>query len=49
VLGGKDCDEMFDKIMSEDITPTELVETMIERSKGTNQRDIVSEIISMMS
>lgn len=48
-LGGHDCDEMHDKIMSEEMFPDELVKIMVDRSKGTDKQEIVSEIIELMS
>lgn len=48
-IGGEDCDEMHDKIMSEEMFPDELVKIMIDRSKGTDKQEIVSEIVELMS
>ena len=48
-LGNDDCDKMHDKIMSEEMSPTELVEIMRKRARGTKQSEIVSEIIGLMS
>ena len=47
-LGGEDCDIMHDKIMSEEMFPDELVKIMIDRSKGTDQSEIVSTIVEIM-
>ena len=48
-IGGDDCEELHDKIMSEEMFPGELVEIMIDRSKGTDKQEIVSEIVELMS
>lgn len=48
-IGGNDCEELHDKVMSEEMFPDELSEIMIKRSKGTDQQEIVSEIVGMMS
>ena len=48
-IGGEDCEILHDKVMSEEMFPDELVEIMVKRSKGTDQQEMVSEIISLMS
>ena len=48
-LGGDDCEVLHDKIMSEEMFPEELVKIMTDRSKGTSQYEIVSEIVELMS
>ena len=48
-IGGKDCEELHDKVMSEEMFPDELAKIMIERSRGTDQYEIVSEIIELMA
>ena len=48
-LGGDDCEVLHDKIMSEEMFPEELIEIMTDRSKGTQQHEIVSEIVDLMS
>lgn len=48
-IGGDDCESLRDKVMSEEMFPDELVKIMVDRSKGTNQSEIVSEIVELMS
>ena len=48
-IGGDDCDVLHDKVMSEDMLPDEFVKIMIDRSKNTDQSEIVSEIVELMS
>ena len=48
-IGGNDCEVLHDKIMSEEMFPEELVKIMVNRSKGTDQSEIVSEIVELMS
>ena len=48
-LGHDDCEVMYDEIMSEDLSPYELVKIMKERSKDTSQSEIVSKIVELMA
>jgi len=48
-IGGDDCEILHDKVMSEEMFPDELMEIMVKRSKGTDQQEIVSEIVELMS
>ena len=48
-IGENDCDNLHDKVMSEDMLPDEFVKIMVDRSKNTDQSEIVSEIVDLMS
>lgn len=48
-IGGDDCEDLHEKVMSEEMFPDELVKIMIDRSKGTDKQEIVSEIVELMS
>lgn len=45
----KDCGIMYDKIMSEEMSAEELIDTMKDRTKNTNEYEIVVEIQELMS
>ena len=48
-LGYKDCDVMHDKIVSEKMSPGDLIKTMKDRTRNTDDYEIVVTIQDLMS
>ena len=51
VIGYKDCDALMDMVMKEEMSPSDLLDTMIERTKESNTeyRETFESIKKLMS